>query len=476
MDEIYDNHSMARLVIVIVTGAIREPFTKRARNEFCYTLLSALLTVASLVFAIPMLCHGILWAASAAGMRRLAADARFLAWRLLGERVPAPPPLRTRPYLSVRSPDTARFSAVAEEAGGRVRQWMFNYGAGFIVVGLPESRITELAAEADVTITKLRPRPFTAWMDTRWRDRHAWRARVYFAAKLPFAAAGLAVAAGCYLGGLYWLTLPAWQVLHGAPGISLAASFAFIPVGAAFFLAAPWLMRGSTEPDRWLIRSLLGPVSAAERVRQLEETRSIAVDDAAARLRSIERNLHDGAQAQLVAVAMKLGLAREKLTGTEPVDLARITQLVADAHGTAVEAITELRTIVRGIHPPVLDKGLTDALTTLANRSTVPVELVTDIRERPTDAIETIAYFSAAELLANVARHSGARRATLEAVHVPGLLRIRVTDDGHGGARAVTGGGLRGLAERVRTVDGRLDIDSPPGGPTTVTVELPSRA
>jgi signal transduction histidine kinase len=124
----------------------------------------------------------------------------------------------------------------------------------------------------------------------------------------------------------------------------------------------------------------------------------------------------------------------------------------------------------------VLDNGLADALTTLATRSAVPVELVTDIPERPSAAIETIAYYSASELLTNVAKHSGGRHATLEAVHVPGLLRIRVTDDGRGGARLVAGGGLAGLAERVRTVDGRLTIDSPRGRPTVVTVELPSHA
>jgi signal transduction histidine kinase len=239
---------------------------------------------------------------------------------------------------------------------------------------------------------------------------------------------------------------------------------------------APWLVRGITEPDRWLIRTLLGPSSPAERIRALQESRARAVDDSAARLRGIERDLHDGTQAQLVALAMKLGLAREKLHATAPVDLARITQLVDDAHRRAIETIAEVRTLARGIHPSVLDNGLADALTTLAARSPVPVELVTDIPERPSAAIETIAYFSASELLANVAKHSGARHATLEAVHVPGLLRIRVTDDGHGGATPVPDGGLRGLAERIRTVDGHLIIDSPPGGPTTVTVELPSHA
>jgi signal transduction histidine kinase len=124
----------------------------------------------------------------------------------------------------------------------------------------------------------------------------------------------------------------------------------------------------------------------------------------------------------------------------------------------------------------VLDQGLGTALTTLAARSDLPVELVIDLPERPSAAIETIAYFCAAELLANVTKHSGARHATLEAVHVPGLLRMRVSDDGCGGASVEDRGGLAGLAERIRTVDGRLQLSSPPGGPTAVTVELPSHA
>jgi signal transduction histidine kinase len=204
------------------------------------------------------------------------------------------------------------------------------------------------------------------------------------------------------------------------------------------------------------------------------------VDDSAARLRRIERDLHDGAQAQMVAVTMKLGLAMKKLGGmtggTGQADLDRVLELVVAAHRGAKEAVIELRDLARGIHPPVLDQGLGIALTSLAARSEVPVELVIDLPERPSAAIETIAYFCAAELLANVAKHSGARHATLDAVHVPGLLRVRVSDDGCGGARIEARGGLAGLAERVKTVDGRLQLSSPPAGPTVVTVELPSHA
>jgi len=231
--------------------------------------------------------------------------------------------------------------------------------------------------------------------------------------------------------------------------------------------------------ELWIAyRLLVAPLP--QRVRELEQSRARAVDDSAARLRRIERDLHDGAQAQMVAVAMKLGLAREHLggmvDGTAHADLERVLDLVVAAHRGAKHAITELRDLARGIHPPVLDQGLGTALTSLAARNEVPAELVMDLPERPSAAIETIAYFCAAELLANVAKHSGARHATLEVAHVPGLLRMRVSDDGTGGARIEARGGLAGLAERVTTVDGRLQVSSPPGGPTVITVELPSHA
>ena len=225
-------------------------------------------------------------------------------------------------------------------------------------------------------------------------------------------------------------------------------------------------------------RLLVAPLPL--RVRQLEHSRARAVDDAAETLRRIERDLHDGAQAQLLAVAMKLALARDKLAaaigGTGPTDLQRVLELVVAAHDGATVAITELRDLARGIHPPVLDQGLGPALTTLAARGQVPVDLAVDVPERPSAAIETIAYFCAAELLANLAKHSTARHATLAAVHAGGLLRIQVNDDGAGGARLDGRGGLSGLLDRVGTVDGKLWISSPPGGPTSVTVELPSRA
>jgi signal transduction histidine kinase len=244
-----------------------------------------------------------------------------------------------------------------------------------------------------------------------------------------------------------------------------------------FWWAAPLIAVAALEV--WIAyRLLVAPLP--QRVRELEQSRARVVDDSAARLRRIERDLHDGAQAQMVAVAMKLGLAAKKLggivEGNGQTDLERVLELVVAAHRGAKEAIIALRDLARGIHPSVLDQGLGTALATLGAHSEVPVEVVVDLPERPSAAIETIAYFCAAELLTNVAKHSGARQATLQAVHVPGLLRVRVSDDGTGGARVEVRGGLAGLAERVRAVDGRLQLSSPAGGPTVVTVELPSHA
>jgi signal transduction histidine kinase len=486
-----DNHTMTGRAGSWLRRVLRAPFTRRTWAELAYAIVSFPLAVGALVFTVPTLVNGPLWAASAPGIRKLGAANRSLARALLGEDVPAPPPLRPYPVVHVRTPDADRLAALARAKGAKIT-WS---GDQVRIIGLPVSWVAELTTEERIAIHSLRPGKKLGWYRGAIRDRHAWLARSYFALKLPVAAFQLIVAAGFLLAGLFYLTYPIWQELAKAgPGLGtgnpvpLAASFLFVPLGAFLLLAAPWLARGVNELDLALMRGLLGPGSPdstvlTERVRDLEVARAHAVDDSAARLRSIERDLHDGAQAQLVALAMKLGLAKEKLEDKEklgdaaaPPDLNRVAQLVDDAHRSAIEAIAELRTLARGIHPSVLDNGLTDALTTLAARSVVPVELVTDIPERPSAAIETIAYFSAAELLANVAKHSDARHATLEAVHVPGLLRIRVTDDGRGGASPVPGGGLRGLAERVRTVDGRLDIDSPAGGPTVVTVELPSRA
>jgi signal transduction histidine kinase len=474
---------MAGVTISPVRRALTAPFTRRAWAELGYAVVSFPLALVAFVFSFVTLHNGIFWAGSAPALRKIGGANRSLVHRMLGEDIPTPPPLRPRSYVRVRTPDAGRLAALAKAEGAKVKL----HGNRVRIGDLPGTRIAELAADEHIVIHAMNPDRVLGWYRGAIRDTQAWKIRGYFLMKPVIASFHLVVAAGFWLAGLFYLTYPAWQEFAGAgPGlgsghpVQLAASFLFVPLGAALLLASPWLTRGVCELDLLLIRGFLGPSSdpaaLTERVKSLEAARAHVVDDSAARLRSIERDLHDGAQAQLVALAMKLGLAKEKLEDTAPADLSRVAQLVDDAHRNAIEAIAELRTLAKGIHPSVLDNGLPDALTTLAARSAVPVELVVDIQERPSAAIETIAYFSAAELLANVAKHSGARRATLEAVHVPGLLRIRVTDDGHGGASAVPGGGLRGLAERIRTVDGSIDIDSPSGGPTVATVELPSHA
>jgi signal transduction histidine kinase len=218
--------------------------------------------------------------------------------------------------------------------------------------------------------------------------------------------------------------------------------------------------------------------AAAERERELQERRARAVDEAAARLRRIERDLHDGAQVRLTALALALGEIKENVdaAGDGGDGQARTRMLIGAAHRNAKETLAELRDLARGIHPAVLDLGLDAALSALAKTSATPVELTVSIAERPSPAIETIAYFCAAELLANVAKHSRATGAAITVTEQDGELVMTVTDDGAGGARITAGGGLAGLRERVQTVDGRLALASPDGGPTTVTVALPRHA
>jgi signal transduction histidine kinase len=342
------------------------------------------------------------------------------------------------------------------------------------------------------------PQPFRAnpgllgWIGSSLTDGTAWRARLYLLLKLPVGIASFVAAVSFYAYGLGGVTYWIWQsfipcsrsndgVCHR--GVEFGNNYfldtpfriflAFL-VGVVVLLAAPWAVRGVLLADRLLIRLLLGPTPGSARVEELERTRAVAVDDSAATLRRIERDLHDGAQARLVALAMNVGLAKEKLAeGTDPEGTSR---LLDTAHATAKQAITELRDLARGIHPPVLDAGLDAALATLASHSSVPVQLRTTITERPEAAIETMAYFCAAELLTNVAKHSGAKQVIVDTRTVGPRLRLQVSDDGRGGASLGAGSGLSGLAERIATVDGKLTVDSPVGGPTSITIDVPLRA
>jgi len=331
-------------------------------------------------------------------------------------------------------------------------------------------------------------------LDRRLRDRAAWRGVWYSLVKLPVAAVQLYAIALAVI-GVVDLTYPAdWALFHDHAGGNGSPMVAVIPIpfggnlnvyswpgtfpaaiaGAACVVAAAWLARGINAADRALIRGLLGPSSMAERVSELERTRTLAVEDSAAALRRVERDLHDGAQMRLAALALNLGMAREKLDDD---DGATVRELIDAAHRNAVDALADLRDLARGIHPPVLDSGLASALATLAASSAIPASVDADIDPRPAPAIETIAYFCAAELIANATKHSYANQITIKIyTERTGFLRLEVSDDGIGGADAGRGSGLAGLAQRVSTVDGRIDVSSPPGGPTTVTVELPLKA
>src|SRR5256885_980749 len=286
-------------------------------------------------------------------------------------------------------------------------------------------------------------------------SRRIWKELGYALLGFPLAAAGFVYAV---------LAVPFSGLSLTLLGDAWPRAFLVALVGVLVLLAAPWAVRLPLLPDRLLIRALLGPTARDARVADLERSRAYAVDESAAVLRRIERDLHDGAQARLVAVAMRLGMAREKL-GDEVDPGTR--ELIDVAHRNAKEAIVELRDLARGIHPPALDNGLDAALATLAARSPVPVGLRVATPGRPAPAIETIAYFCVAELLTNVAKHSRARPASGEVSERDGRLHVRVADDGTGGARPGTGpSGLRG---RVRTVDGALDLRSPPGARTART-------
>ena len=331
-------------------------------------------------------------------------------------------------------------------------------------------------------------------LDRRLRDRAGWRGVWYCLAKLPVAFVQV-YAVAITVTGLIDLCCPAyWALFRNRPGGSASAltvpqplpfggnftihawpgTFLAALIGVASLVAAAWVARGITAGDRALIRALLGASSMAERVSELERTRTLAVEDAAAALRRVERDLHDGAQMRLAALAMNLGMAREKL---DDADDATVRELIDAAQRNAVDTLADLRDLARGIHPPALDNGLASALATLAASSAIPASVTAGIAERQAPAIETIAYFCAAELIANATKHSYANQISIKiSTERSGLLRLEVGDNGVGGADASRGSGLSGLVQRVSTVDGRVDLISPPGGPTTVTVVLPLRA
>ncbi|WP_314412688.1 sensor histidine kinase [Streptomyces kroppenstedtii] len=420
--------------------ALRAPIEARSLREFVYLMLSLPLSILMFTFAVTMTSLGAgllitflgvpVLAAGLAGCRGLGSLERARARGLLGLDVAAPEPLRMRKQGPM------------------------------------------------------------GWMGATLKSGASWRHLLYTVLHFPWAVFAFVVALTLWTTGWTLLTYPLWfwifPMYGGQGGLQLYGDEAHriyldnpfeitvtALVGLLLTLATPWIVRALTLVDRLLVGGLLGPSKLATRVVELESDRGVVVDTAAADLRRIERDLHDGAQARLVALAMDLGLAKEKLA-EDPREAAR---MVGEAHGEVKTALQELRDLARGIHPAVLtDRGLDAALSSVASRCTVPVQVEVDLPARPAPAIEGIAYFTVSELLQNISKHSRATRATVDVWRIENRLMIQVVDNGVGGADAGAGSGLAGLAGRLDAVDGILVVDSPTAGPTRVTAELPWRA
>ncbi|NEY34248.1 sensor histidine kinase [Streptomyces sp. PRKS01-65] len=424
----------------LLPAGLRAPFEARSMRELGYVLLGLPVGILLFTYAVTMVSLGAgllvtflgvpVLAAALAGCRGFGALERTRARGLLGLRVADPEPLRVKKNGAM------------------------------------------------------------AWMGAVLKSGTSWRALLYAVLHFPWAVFSFAVAVTVWTWGWAMLTYPLWfwvfPMYAGQGGLQLYGDethqvYLDNPfeitvtalVGLLFALVAPWIVRALTMVDRVLVHGLLGPSRLVERVVELESDRGVVVDTAAADLRRIERDLHDGAQARLVGLAMDLGLAKEKLK-EDPRAAAR---MVDEAHGEVKTALRELRDLARGIHPAVLtDRGLDAALSSVASRCTVPVRVEVDLAERPAPAIEGIAYFTVSELLQNISKHARATSAAVEVWRVENRLMLQVVDNGVGGADISAGSGLAGLAERIDAVDGILVVDSPAGGPTRVTAELPWRS
>ncbi len=320
-----------------------------------------------------------------------------------------------------------------------------------------------------------------AWWRPRWRGLlglRRWRQAVAVVALLPVQAAGLAVVAGCWGFGAALVALPVYDAtagglqIAGRPVHGFPALAGCVAAGALLLLVAPRVTQGAASVVASWTRFVLGPGrrALADRIGELERSRAVVIDAGEAERRRIERDLHDGAQQRLVAMTMELARAQARFEADDP---AAARDLVDQAHGQAMAALAELRSLVRGVHPPVLsDRGLDAAISALAALCPVPVSVDVDLATRPPGTIEAIAYFVVAEALTNVAKHARARRVHIGVRGDRRTVVVTVADDGIGSADAA-GAGLAGLAARVAAVDGRLMIDSPAGGPTLITAELP---
>ncbi|KJS55846.1 histidine kinase [Streptomyces rubellomurinus subsp. indigoferus] len=315
-------------------------------------------------------------------------------------------------------------------------------------------------------------------------DRATYTDLLWLLAHALLGTLGAALALTLCVGSVSWLTVPLWwQVVPRPPQLgvweidSWWAVLAAVPVGLAYGALAGWLLPWCAQLHALTTRALLQPrrrrTSLARRVEELTATRAEALEAHAAELRRIERDLHDGAQAGLVSVSLRLALMKRMLTDSPE----RLPAMIDQAHEAAEQAVQSLRTAVRSIHPPVLaDRGLADAARALVAACQIPTEL--DVEDtaggaRPPVAVEAAAYFVLSEALTNVAKHSGAGSSQVRLRTTRTAIHIRVRDDGRGGAAPGEGSGIRGIQRRVAAFDGVTELHSPPGGPTLLRVELP---
>jgi len=336
------------------------------------------------------------------------------------------------------------------------------------VTALQRSRLRTVAG-TDISAgsrTERKPWPIGPWLSaTTWRQ-------------IAFHLLSIGIGAAAVVVAICWLA-PALAIAYLIVGAPSAAATVSCIGAVALLFAAPWLAQFVARADERLARSLLGPSHTEElalRLESLAKSRAEIVAATDAERRRIERDLHDGAQQRLVSLAMNLGMAMARFTDVpEPVQ-----QAIAEAHEDALLALSEVREFIRGLHPAVLnDRGLKAALSGLAARAPLPVRLNVDMPQPAAPSVEAVAYFIVSEALTNVAKHAQATQAEVAVTRDGDLLRIAVTDNGAGGAvpdgtgSSESGTGLRGLMQRAASVDGTLTIDSPPGGPTVITAELP---
>ena len=310
------------------------------------------------------------------------------------------------------------------------------------------------------------------WPIGPWLSASTWRQVAFHVLSIGIGAAAGVVA-------VCWLA-PALAVVYlvaGGPSAAAAVGGCLAAIGLLF--AAPWLACQVARIDEKLARALLGPSQSEELALRLEsvaKSRAAILAATDAERRRIERDLHDGAQQRLVSLALNLGMARERFSDVPEL----VMQVIADAHDEALLALSEVREFIRGLHPAVLnDRGLAAALSGLAARAPLPIRLTVDVSRPAAPSVEAVAYFIVSEAITNVVKHAEATRAEVTVTRLGDRLRIVVADNGAGGARAGatagpgSGTGIRGLMQRAASIDGTLAIDSPPGGPTVITAELP---